>query len=103
MSDEPKWSQIILPVVAVIVLVALVAIGGGLVEGWHSVSIVGPLLDLVMALGAGIVGVAGLRWFDRIQGINSVRKINGMDDRSFAFYLAGRLLAVAILLGLALS
>jgi len=103
MSNLPKWSQIVWPVLAIIVLVALVAAAGGLVEGWHSVSIVGPILDLVMALGAGITAVAGLRWFDRIQGQDSRDRIHEMDDRSYSIYLAGRLLAVALLLGLALS
>jgi uncharacterized protein (UPF0264 family) len=93
------WTGIL---AAVALLTALAAAGDYLV-GMHGVSAYGTALDLGTAVLALVLVFAGLRLMDAALGYDTTERINAMADTPFALYLAGRLLAVALLLGLALS
>jgi len=86
----------------VVAVVAIAAFGDWLI-GLRGVSVVGTVVDLSMGFAALVIAMAGLRYLDRELGYNTTERINEMPDMPFAVYLAGRLLAVGLLLGLALS
>jgi len=88
--------------IAVASLIALAAAGDWLI-GMHGVSAYGIAIDLGTVVLALVMTLTSLRLFDAQLGWNTAERIYAMDDKSLAVYLAGRLIAIGLLLGLALS
>lgn len=104
MLDMPKLGrQVLIPITAVMAAIIALTLAADASLGLPGVSVFGPVLDMTMALGGGLVAIAGLHYLDRQLGRNTGEWINELEGIARAIYLAGRLIAVGLLLGLALS